>query len=560
MGLSGISFNRTQGGLDRQLAGEDHFSSLINYTAGSLPAGYTSSDRIKKLFSIDEAVSLGIVDDHADETKGTGGQVTVTGTWIIGEIVRIEIAGASLGQFVLTATTITSVTAGLVAAINANTDTGLKHGWVATDADPIITLVQPSKLGVVNNAGSNLAFVHRNAADSAASAGGSSTDVQFSNGVGSYFAIMHYHISEYFRNQPQGVLWHAIYPQGTYDGTEIKTVTDFANGSIRQSGVLVTHESFAASHLTASQTVLDTIDGEDAPQSLVFHSDLTSATLSTLPNLTTLSNERVSMLIGEDGDWHQGTYSNARAYLLGDKVTFQGKSYISKKRTTGNSPWDATVWTSLGINLNAISGFTIGTVGAALGTVSFSSVHESIGWVGKFNLVSGTELQEAAFATGDLWDNVTPALKDTLADFHYTFLSKQRGKTGTFFNNSDTAISETNDFATIENNRTVDKAQRDIRTNNLDNINSPIYTNTLTGKLSEETIATFKNDTESALIAMQTAGEINGSTEEPGYKVSIDPDQEPLTTSEIQIGVSVIPVGKASFITFNIGLKSKLIQ
>ncbi len=558
MGQSAITFNRTQGGLGRKLPFSDHLSSMINYTAGSLPAGYTSSDRIKQLFALSDAEKLGILNDHADETKGTGGQTTITGTWIAGEIVRIEIEGASLGQFVLTTTTITSAVAGLVAAINANTNTGLRHGWVATDADPIITLVQPAKLGVVNNAGSNLAFVHRNAADSAASAGGSSTDVQFTSGVGSYFAIMHYHISEYFRMQPKGVLWHAIYAQGTYDGTEIKTVTDFINGEIRQTGVLVTHESFASSQLTASQTVLDTAFDEDAPQSLVFHADLTSATLATLPNLTTLTNERVSMLIGEDGDWHQAGYSNTKAYLAGNKATFQGQAYIAKKATTGNSPFDGTYWTSLGFNLNAINGFSIGTVGATLGTVSFASVHQNIGAVDLFDLVSGNELQEAGFATGDLYTGITPALRDQLSDYSYIYLRKYRGLSGTFFNDSWTATARTGDYATIENNRTVDKAQRGIRTANLPNINRALYTNTKTGKLSEDTIAIFENDSENVLIAMQTAGEINGTDQDLGYKVRVDPDQEPLQTSEVKIGVTIIPVGVAREITFDIGLKDKL--
>jgi hypothetical protein len=540
------------------LLGEDHLSSLIFYTDGDLPSGFTSSDRIKKIFSLAEAESLGILDDHADETKGTGGQVTVTGTWIVGEIVRIEIGGASLGQFVLTATSITSLVAGLVSAINANTNTGLRHGWVATDANPIVTLVQPAKLGVVNNAGSNLAFVHRNAADSAASAGGGSTDVQFSGGVGSYFAVMHYHISEFYRNSPKGVLWVSINAQGTYDGTEIKTVTDFAEGKIRQSGVLVTHESFASSQLTASQTVLDTVRTEHAPQNVVFHADLTSATLSTISNLTTLSNAGVSMLIGEDGDWHQAAYSGTKSYLLKDKVTFQGKAYIAKKATTGNSPLDGTAWTSLGVDLKAISGFSIGTVGTALGVIAFSSVHENIGATGRFNLVSGTGLQESAFATGDLWSDVTTALKDQLSDYSYIYLAKHRGLTGTFFNDSRTAIAQSNDFSTIENNRAVDKAERNIRTNNLNNLNSKLYVDTKTGNVSEDTMARFKNDTIRALIEMQNNGEINGTSDSPGYKVSINPEQDVLSTSEIQIAVVIVPVGVARQIKFDIGLTVKI--
>jgi len=271
-----ITFNRTEGGLGRKLTGEDHLSALINYTAGSLPAGYTASDRIKKLFSLAEAESLGILDTHADETKGTGGQVVIGGTWIADETCSITIEGATLGSHTAVSGSVatTDIAAALVISINAGTNTGLLHGWVATLNTSTVELAQPAKLGVVNN-GSNIVFVE-------ASAAGTGTPTQFTSGVGSYFAVMHYHISEYFRNQPKGVLHHAIYAQSTYDGTEIKTVTDFAGGDIRQTGVLVTHESFASSQLTASQSVLDTLFTEDAPQSVVFHSDLTSATLSTV--------------------------------------------------------------------------------------------------------------------------------------------------------------------------------------------------------------------------------------------------------------------------------------
>lgn len=552
-----ITFERAQGGLGRPLPGEDHLSAKVFYTDGALPTGFTSGDCIKKIFSVADAEDLGISDTHADETKGTGGQVTVTGTWIVGEIVRIEMAGGSLGQFVLTATTITSLVAGLVAAINANTNSGLNHGWVAVDADPIITLTQPAKLGVINNAGSNLVFVDRNATDTAASAGGSSTDVQFTGGVGSYHAVMHYHISEFFRIQPDGIVWVGIFAENTYAGTEVKTITDFADGNIRQTAVFIAHESFASSQLTATNTVLDTIHSEFAPQNVVLHSDLTSATLATLPNISSLTAPRVSKLISEDGDWHQPVYSNTKAYLPGNKVTFQGAAYIAKNKTTGNSPFDATKWTFISVALNLVEGYTIGTTGAALGAVSLSSVEQNIGATDSFNLVTGTGLQVPAYATGELYKNVAQTLKDTLNGYHYIYLRNYRGDPGTFFNDSWTAVAATNDFATIENNRTIDKAERLIRTFNLDNQNTTLNLAPSTGQISEDTIARFENDTIRALRQMQDAGEIAGSDTDPGYLVTINPEQDVLAASEIKIGVVIVPKAIARQISFIIGLTVK---
>ena len=547
MALPDIVFNIAEGGLGRPLPGKDHLSSMIFYTAGSLPSGFGSSDRRKKIFSLQEAENLGIVDDHSDETKGTGGKVVIGGVWLAGETATIAIDGGVLATFTVVSgsTDIADVVAGLVAAINAGTATGIKHGWVAVDVGGTdVTLTQPAKLGIVNNGGSHIVFTETSAA-------GTGTPTQFTSGVGSYFAVLHYHISEYFRLQSKGVTWIGIFAQGTYDATEIQTVQDFANGEIRQTGIYRSHEVFASSQLTVTQGILDTLETENKPLSVVFHSDLSSATLSALPDISALTNKRVSMLIGEEGDYHQLAYDNTRAYLSGEKVTFQGKAYISKAATTGNAPWDASKWTELRENLQAISGFSIGTMGATLGNVSFAAVNESIAFVAKFNVVTGTGLDEVAFATTDLFRDITTALKDTLNDFHYIFLRNIQGISGTFNSDSFTAITITSDFATIENNRTIDKAIRNIRTNVLPNLNSPLFVND-DGTLSEDTISLFKNDAQKALVDMVADGELSAQS------VSIDPTQNVLSTSKIVITVGLVPVGVAREIEINIGFQVNL--
>lgn len=542
MALPNITFNRIEGGLGRPLPGEDHISGMLFYTAGSLPSGFASDDRIKKILSLPEAEALGIVDDHSDETKGTGGKVVIGGSWIAGETATISIDDGILATFTVVSgsTAISDVVTGLKDAINAQTNTGIKHAWTADEtAGTDIDLTQPDRLGIVNNAGSHIVFTET-------SVSGTGTPTQFTGGVGSYFAVLHYHISEYFREQPKGVDFVGIFAQGTYDATEVETIQNFAGGDIRQLGIYLSHEVFASSQLTVTQSKLDTLETQHKPMSVVFHSDLSSATLSTLPDLTSFSNERVSMLIGEEGDFHQPAYVNTKAYLSGEKVTFQGKAYISKANTTGNAPWDGTNWTELREDLESISGFSIGTMGTTLGNVSFASVNESIAFVAKFNLVSGTGLDEVAFATGDLFKDVAINLQDTLNDFHYTFLRKLDGISGTFNSDSFTAIAATSDFATIENNRTMDKAVRNIRTNVLPLLNSPLFVNE-DGTLREDTLSLFTNSADKPLVDMLVADEISAR------KVTIDPSQDVLSTSILTIGVLIVPVGVARQIVFNIG-------
>jgi len=237
MSLPTITFIRQEGGLGRPLAGNDHISSHIFYTAGNLPSGFGSSDRIKKIFSVADAEALGILADHADETKGTGGQTVISGVWAADETATIKVDGGVLALFtVLTGSVaISDVVAGLVAAVNAETTSGRKHGWTAADVGGTdVVLTQPAKLGIKNNT-AGITF------EETAAGSGAGAVTQFSSGVGSYFAVMHYHISEYFRLQPKGVLYVGIFAQAAYTGAEIQTVQDFAEGEIKQMGIYLSH-------------------------------------------------------------------------------------------------------------------------------------------------------------------------------------------------------------------------------------------------------------------------------------------------------------------------------
>ena len=136
-------------------------------------------------------------------------------------------------------------------------------------------------------------------------------------------------------------------------------------------------------------------------------------------------------------------------------------------------------------------------------------------------------------------------MKETLNDFHNIFLRKIQGISGTYNSDSFTAITATSDFATIENNRTIDKAVRNIRTNVLPNLNAPLFVND-DGTLTEDTISLFKNDAQRALVDM-VDGELSAQS------VSIDPTQNVLSTSKLVIKVVLVPVGVARQIEINIG-------
>jgi len=525
---------------------QDHISALIVY-GDTLPSGFGSSDRIKKIYSLKDAESLGINDTYTDETKATGGAVEITVKGATGDVETISLDGASLGSYTILSTDATTddVATGLTAAINALTT---EHGFsaavngVTTDQ---VDVTAPDGMGVVINSGTGtLAF--------ASSGTGTATVTQFTSGVGSLFKAVHYHIDEYFRIRPDGVLYVGWYAQGTFDGAEIETVQDYAEGEIRQMAVYVSHEAFATSQVDACQTYTAIVRAKYEPLSIIFHSDFSAVTLANVTNLTTLTDSDVSVLIGEDGNWHQSAYSNTQNYIQGDKVVWLNKSYIAKRSASGNAPYDTDYWSEVSERIQAINGFSVSCLGNALGTVSKAAVHENIGWVEQFAVNDGNVLDVSGFATGDLYDSQTTSLLDTLNDYHYVFLRKYTGRSDTYYNDSYTAIAITSDYATIENNRVMDKAERLIYTAVVAKLNSPLYVNA-DGTLTEDTLALFTNTAKAPLVQMQRDAEISD------LSVTIDPDQDVLTTSTLEINVVLLPVGVARDIVINSGFTTKIV-
>jgi hypothetical protein len=515
-----ITFNRGEGGLGRQQPGNDYISGLI-FKQTTLPSGFGSSDRIKKVSTLAEAEALGIVNTHADETKATAGTIEITAAGAADDIwtATITPAGGSLitlGTYTeQTSDTPTLIAAGLTAAINALTST---HGFTSTSALAVSTIVAPDKYG---------ASLNTSGLTGASSGAGTTTIVQFTGGIGSEIAINHYHIEEYFAiaeqitGLAQGILYIGIYAD--YDGTQIGLVQDFADGNIHQMGVYLP-DTFASSQVTASQTGATAVEADRKPLSVLLTADFSATTLSALADLRTLNSKNVSVVLGQDKDGEGG-------------------------------------------RLAGVEGFSISTLGATLGSVAQAAVNENIGWRQKFDQIHPrtasivvqtnplNEYEVLGFATGETVEDQSTATIDALTEDGYIFLVKEVGINGSFYNDSPTSISITSDYSFIEGNRTIDKAVRLVGENLTPKINSPLYVDADTGKVSEATISDFKNDAFKALENMASEGEINTKAdgELPANSVVIDPDQNVLTDSTITITIRIVPVGVARTIVVNIG-------
>ena len=321
-----------------------------------------------------------------------------------------------------------------------------------------------------------------------------------------------YHIREFFEKQPSGELWIGYFamPAGAPDFLEVKTLQDTALGTIRQVGVFFVNAAFADAQVTALQAVATTLKGESKPLSILYGGDISAVVdLSLLTDLRLLTAPSVSVCIGQDG--------GGKGAAL----------YIS----TATSVTD---------------------LGAKLGAVSAANVNESISYYEKFPMVTdGTEFDVAHFANGDAVALAATALVEAIDDKGYIFLVKEVGFSNTFNSDSYSAVAVTNDLATIENNRTIDKATRNLRTFIVPKLGSPLTVNT-DGTLREDTIKTFKALGDKALSSMEADGELSA------YEVIINAAQNVVSTSKLEITVKLVPVGVAREIIINLGFVPNL--
>ena len=386
-----ITFNRQGGGLGRPLPGQDHYSGFIVYE-DSLPTGF-GTDKIKQVFSIDEAEALGVTSDDA------------------------------------------------------------------------------------------------------------------------VFKFAHYHVSEFFRMNPKGVLWLMVEPvpavPASRTWSEITEIQNFSEGLIRQVGIFDDVAAFDSADLTKIQVVIVALQTDKQPLSVVLGSDISgTADLSALSDLRALVAPNVSVCIAESG--------SVVAQAL---VTESSKSLTS--------------------------------VGNCLGTISLAQVNEDIAWPKKFRIDNGEEMAIALIANGDNIRDLSSGLLDSIHDKGYIIPRKFVGSAFTYYTDSPTAVAVTSDFAYIENNRTIDKAIRGLRIGVQPELNSPLKVNS-DGTLSDETIAIFIDLSKKPLQDMQNSNEISA------FSVVIDSAQDVLASSELVISVLVVPYGTARQIKFNIGFSKSV--
>ncbi|WP_052732688.1 DUF2586 family protein [Hymenobacter terrenus] len=296
-----------------------------------------------------------------------------------------------------------------------------------------------------------------------------------------------------FFEQVSAPLYLAIVTQESDAAAALETIQNAADGAVRQ--VLYVGGTFSVANVNTLQAAAASQYALHRGLSVIYAPDsLGTFMLATLPTLVTGSAQYVSVVLGTD--------------------------YLSSQSQGG----------------------------ATLGTIAKSKVSDCIGWVRQYN-VSGTFFDRLGFVGGEDYKNVTMAQLKAIKDKGYIFLRKYTGFSGSFHSDSQTATLGSSDYATIENVRTMDKAQRLVRAALVPELGSPLRLKG--GKLSEQTLAKFELLVTNPLTAMVDAQELSE------FSVFINPAQNVLSTSTLEIQLGLTPLSVARQITVPIGFQVK---
>ncbi len=317
--------------------------------------------------------------------------------------------------------------------------------------------------------------------------------------------VLHYQLSEIFRLNPAIILYLGLFPKlEAYDFAQVKTLQNYANGAIRQVAIYLGDVELNGSLLNSLQSVCDSLDQEGTPLSALIAPKVSD--VKTLPTNLRTMNSRVSVIIAEDMEAVDGKLRKAS----------KGKS--------------------------------VSAIGVFLGLLSKAKVHQSISYVGGFP----TGVSLAGFSDGTAVREYDKGFLLKLDKAGYLFLHYHPSINGAYVNDSHTMDDPQSDYKAIERVRVMDKAVRGIRKALTKELGGNIYANKETGELSNISIKHLESVGGRALEDMERASELSG------YKLMINPKQDALASSALDIVIKEVPTGVIRRFNISIGFTTKL--
>jgi hypothetical protein len=353
--------------------------------------------------------------------------------------------------------------------------------------------------------------------------------------------LVHHHISEYFRLNPNGTLYIMLVPQTA----TLANMCDKASEYVKK---LILSE-------TANREIkyLGVVRNPDmATYTPVLSGGLDSDVLAAIPKAQELIDTLRTDNIYIDGIMLEGREFNGTIAAATDLTTLAAQNV------------GVVIAQDPAITALATEYAKYAAVGAALGMISVRKVSENMGSVdivNKPDIAKGKENYpltnaanglwlKAALSSGVLVNALSQTEKTALTQKGYIFAGSYEGYPYVYFNNSTTCTASSDDFSRIEKNRTWNKAARYCIETLTPRINSTVKIDENTGFIKSSTVASWESAVKAKLGNMLADDEVSA------IDVYIDPKQNVLSGSPVKVKLSVTPDGIAEAIEVDLGFKN----
>ena len=322
--------------------------------------------------------------------------------------------------------------------------------------------------------------------------------------------LAHYHVSEFFRNAPEGTLYFLPVAEGATIAQALPTVLQTLKTypEIKGLGFFGFADQTLTSVFGLVESLQEDLVGEAKKSGILIDSVLLEAgekgalTFNNYPDFTTKSAENISVIIGQDRDIADLETEYAAHSSIGSALGMLAVRQISENLGSTdiiNKPEDRKA-------------------------EKFYSLTDSA--TGKFVNVG--------LSTGEKLSELTDLQIKSLQDKGYILIGSYVGAAGMYFSGSETCTSSTSKYSTIENNSVWNAAARLIREALAPYIKGKVKKDPTTGYIRSTTIAHWQQVAYKACIErLEAENDISGGS------IYINPAQSPSKDNPVKLSVTI---------------------